>query len=551
MARGAGLDLGRTAARLAVVETGRGGPRLLRYCAADVGAGETAAEAAAADLSGVARKAGRVRVGQGGADLMLRYLPVPQVEDWRLVRLMEFEAREIASRSGAELASSYNLLPVPKELDEDDTMLLGLVREDLLTGLAERLAPIAVESFSPNAIALYNAWLVLGDHQPKTTLIAHFGAGTVDLALVRGTDLYFARSLTTPLEKRDATLAAKLGTDAARARALAHKHLDLKAALGERLNVDAERVTRPVLMLYEALPTLLSGAVTLCKAQARLRELTLERVLLTGGSSLARGFPEMLGDRLRVPVELWNPSSQVDSSALPAEDAQRLERDGPAATVALGLGLSAADPDLYALEILTAGARRKRNFAERGIWSVVAGVAAAVFLGLAWWRHGALAEEGESAARRARAQFSAVSSANARTAELLAKIASEEQLGRELATRAAIGASARRFLEFFEGELPENLWLESWAVSLESGKDWGRLAGEEVPVVKAAGRAEDDASVASQQFSAFAGKMQAVAGGAESIRPVTDARSKEFEWSLKAVLLASADAAPLEGGAQP
>ncbi|MEK7864164.1 MAG: hypothetical protein AAB295_13005, partial [Chloroflexota bacterium] len=299
--------------RFAVAEAGRGGARLTRYLSTDVEPGETPGDAAAATLATAARKHGRVRVGLGGSDLMLRYLPVPQVEDWRLTRLMEFETREIASRSGAELASSYNLIPVPKELDEDDTMLLGLVREDLLEAQAEKLAPIAVESFSPNAIALYNAWLALGDHQPKTTLLAHFGAGALDLALVRGTDLYFARSLTTPLEKRDSTLASRLGVDALRARGLIHKHLDLRVTLGEHLGADADRVTRPVLPLYEGLPTLLSGAVTLCKAQARLRELALERVLLTGGGALARGLPEMLADRLRVPVEIWNPAAEMDA----------------------------------------------------------------------------------------------------------------------------------------------------------------------------------------------------------------------------------------------
>lgn len=532
---GAGLDLGRSRVRLAVADAGRGGPRLLRYLSAEVEAGETPVAAAAAALGAAARKLGRVRVGLGGADLMLRYLPVPQVEDWRLVRLMDFETREIASRSGAALASSYNLLPVPKELDEDDTMLLGLVREDLLEAQAAQLAPIAVESFTPNAIALYNAWLALGDHQPRTTLLAHFGAGTLDLALVRGTDLYFARSLTTPLERRDATLAQKLGVDATRARALIHKHLDLRVVVGERLGADADRVTRPVLPLYEGLPTLLSGAVTLCKAQARLRELALERVLITGGGAAARGFVEMLHDRLRVPVEVWNPAAELDDAALSAEDAERLAADGPAATVALGLALSAADSELYALEILTAGARRRRDFAERGVWSIAAGAAAAIFLGLAFWRHGAIAAESEAAAKRAKSQVGRVQAANERTEELLQRVAAAEQLGRELATRLAIGESARRFLGLAEAELPESLWLDSWSLRLENGKDWGSTV--DVPVVRVAGRSGEEARIAAQQLSAFAGRLQALTGDASRVLPSAPT-GKELNWSLKALLLA-------------
>lgn len=552
MARGLGLDLGRTGVRLAQAESARGGARLLRYVSDALEAGESPAEAAAAALGATARKLGRARVGLGGADVMLRYLPVPQVEDWRLERLMEFEAREISSRSGAELASSYNLLPVPKELDEDDTMLLGLVREDLLEGQAERLRGIEVESFTPNAIALYNAWLAVGDHQPKTTLIAHLGAGTLDLALVRGSDLYFARSLTAPLEKRDANLASKLGTDAARARALIHKHLDLRAGVGERLNVDAERVTRPILPLYESLPTLLSGAVTLCKAQARLRELTLERVLLTGGGAMANGLVELLGDRLRVPVEIWNPADLLDAEALPAADAERLRADGPAATLAIGLALSAADSGLYALEILTAGARRKRVFAERGLWSVAAGVLAVAFLGLSFWRSGQLADEAKKTAQIARTQWKAQQDASGRTAELLLQIEAEEKLAHELATRVAIAESARRFLTFLEGELPESLWVETLVLTLEGGKDWNRAAAETLPVLKASGRADEETSVASRQVSEFAGRLNSVAGGAEVARPSTRSQSRDLEWTIRAMLQSfggAGDEAEAEEGA--
>lgn len=551
MARGVGLDLGRTGVRLAVAEWARGSAKLTRYQSDAVEAGETPADAAAASLGALARKSGKVRVGLGGSDLMLRYLPVPQVEDWRLVRLMEFEAREIASRSGSELASSYNLLPVPKELDEDDTMLLGLVREDLLEGQASRLAPMAVESFTPNAIALYNAWLALGDHQPKTTLLAHLGAGTLDLALVRGRELYFARSLTTPLEKRDGLLAAKLGTDAARARGLIHKHLDLRVVLGERLNPDAERVTRPILSCYEALPTLLSGAVTLCKAQARLRDLVLERVLLTGGGSQAVGLAAVLSDRLRVPVELWNLAAELDTAELPAEDAARLQEDGPAASLAIGLALTAANPELYALEILTAGARRKREFSERGIWTVLASVAAAGFLSLAFWQNGRLAEQSQAASKRAMGQVNAVKNANARTTDILAKVAAEEVLSRELATHAALGESARRFLDFVEGELPESLWLETWSLRLEGGKDWGRPASEDLPVLEATGRSEEDARVASQQFSDFSGKLRALTRGGEVVKETIRPQSKELEWSLKAMLLAPPDTGEAAAEAKP
>ena len=542
MSRGAGLDLGTAHVRAARLRHVSGAVRLERYLRGDTRADEAPAEAARQEFGGEARKLGALRVGIGGSDLMLRYLPVPPVEDWRLERLMDFETRELESRSNAALASSYNLLPVPKELDEDDTMLLALVREDLLEEEAGRLAPLAVEAFMPNAVALYNTWLALGDHQPATTLIAHLGAGTLDLALVRGSDLYFARSLTTQLAQRDRTLAERLGTDPLRARELVHRHLDLRLATGQRLGPDAERVTRPLLPLYESLPTLLSGAVTLCKAQARLRELSLERVLLSGGAAHTRGLVEFLADRLRVPVEVWDPSEMVDADALPAAEAEALAEDGPGSAVALGLALSQADPDLYALEILTAAARKKRAFRERGLYLVLAGVLAVAYLGFATWREGRLADAAEKAARTARTQVQRIRQADAQAQELLARLERARLLNAELTARAGMGLSAHRFLAHVERALPESLWLTTWAARFEGGANWGRDDLDQVPVMDAAGHAVEESRVASQEFSAFAGRLQQLVGSEEAVLPSARPRGRDLEWSLRAMLLAAPDA---------
>jgi Tfp pilus assembly PilM family ATPase len=540
MARGSGLDLGRSAVRFATIDARKGDRSLQRYVVGDVEAGEAPAEAAAVVAGTAARKGGPVRVGLTGSDLMMRYLPVPPVEDWRLERLMEFEVRELEGRSGSTLATSYNLLPVPKDLDEDDTMLLALVREDLLDHDLEGLGGMPVQAFSPNAVALYNAYLALGDHEPSTTLIANLGAGTLDLALVRGTDLYFARSVTTPLEKRDETLATKLGTDPLRARGLIHKHLDLRAATGERLGTDAERVTRPLLPLYESLPTLLSGVVTLCKAQARLRELKLDRVLVTGGAAHTRGLDEFLGARLRVPVTVWNPAEMVDPSALSDDDADALQADGPACAVALGLALTAADSDLYALEILTAEAKRKKAFAERGVWNILAGCAAAAFLGLAFFLRGSLADAAESNATSQRRTLQAADKAHAEALGLLERVATQEALHAELVARFALNRSAFELLRMLETELPGPLWAESFAVRMEGGKDWG-YEDRDVPVVHIEGRAEEDPRAASQMFGEFQARLESLVprgpAGESGVKATATPRGRDLEWALRVVLV--------------
>jgi Tfp pilus assembly PilM family ATPase len=510
---------------------------LTRYHSVEVESGETSIEVTEDAFGNLRKKTAPLRVGLTGSDVMVRYLPVPPVEDWRLERLMEFEVREIEARSGSPLATSFNLLPVPKELDEDDTVLLGLIKEELLGEWLEACGKLPVQGFTPNSIALYNAFLALGDHAPSVTLLANIGAGTIDLALVRGSELYFARSVTTGLDQRDSTLGGRLGVDSLRARRLIHKHLDLRGALGERLSSDAERVTRPLLPLYDSMPTLLSGVITLCKAQARLRDLSLDRILLTGGGALANGLEEFLNKRTGVPVEVWNPVEMLDSDGLLDDQFDDLEADGTAATVAIGLALSAADPELYALEVLPASARKKRDFQEKGIFSVIAAVLAVIFLLVELQVYSGQATELSNRSRLLSAQAKSAQDNDRIADDLALQLETETKLYQELVARHAIQRSAQEILAALEQWLPDNLWVDSFEVGMAPGEDWD-LSGRSVPVVTIRIRGENRARRAADAFTEFSEKVKEVLPGKEqAIQIASKERGRNPEWTLTAVLL--------------
>ena len=539
MATGSALDLGSHRVRFASAKAGKNEVELVRYMSGAPSRGERPAEAAQSMFGSEVKRGYTLRVGLTGADLMMRYLPVPRVEDWRLERLMEFEIREIEERSGSSLASSYNLLPVPQGLDDEETMLLGLVREDFLDDTMAQMPSMSVQAFSPNAIALYNAYLSLGDHEPCTTLLASLGNGTLDLALVSGTELYFARSVSTVLAKRNQTLATALGINESQAETLIHKHCDLGLALRTVQSTDVDRVTRPLLPMYESLPTLLSGVVTLCKAQARLNELNLDRVLLTGGAADTKGLVDFLADRMRVDVSRWNPSEMIEIEALSDEEAVQLEKDGCAATIAIGLALGAANSDLYALEILTSDAKKKRDFAERGIFHILMAVAAAAYIALSLIVMGGLADDAEAVSRTMRQTQQKNERNHQQALDLIEKIEERSVIFSDLRNRQAIGDSAYNFMNYLENNLPSSLWVESMSIQLDDGKDWGR-EGERIPVLTVRGRAEEDVRGATADFSRFHQQFAAVIPGGESaVTPSQNPRGKSLEWSIKAHLLNS------------
>ncbi|MCA8971882.1 MAG: hypothetical protein KDC95_18995, partial [Planctomycetes bacterium] len=73
-----------------------------------------------------------VVTGLSGRELILRYVRVPQVPDWQLAKLMEFEVDEISGQAGGSLSADYNLLPIANEMTGEDTVLLALAKDSHL-----------------------------------------------------------------------------------------------------------------------------------------------------------------------------------------------------------------------------------------------------------------------------------------------------------------------------------------------------------------------------------------------------------------------------------
>jgi len=354
---------------------------------------------------------------------------------------------------------------------------------------------------------------------------------------VRGAELYFARSVSTSLTQKDQALANSLGIDAARARGLIHKHVDLRGALGQRLGSEAERVTRPLVSLYDPLPTLLGGVITLCKAQARLQDLSLDRILLTGGGANARGLTELLTQRCGVQAELWNPAEQIDIASLDDSQAEDLESDGLAATVAIGLALSAGDKDLYALEILSKDARKKRDFQQRGIFSLLAGALALGFLVLDFVIQSGRASELAANASRLDRQAKTTLENDRRAEELELQLVAANAVYSDLRARAAMRTTADQMLKALSQHLPSNLWVESFNLELSPADDWG-MTGSPVPTVSVTLRGEDRAQRAADAFTDFSERVkQELPGGDQAIRIVSKDRGRNPLWTLTAVLL--------------
>src|SRR6185503_8441386 len=189
-------------------------------------------------------------------------------------------------------------------------VLLALARETLLAEHQEGMDQVGgkLDAFMPSALGLYNAFLrygVIGDE-------------TLNVVLVRGADLVFARNLSGGSRLFDKALAERFGIDEARARAYKTSEGTLDTSRPFK-DPNQEKGARALAAPAGQILSLLQSAVVFAKSQVKISSLKLDRVLLCGGGARLPGLTAYLSRGLSVPVELFDPFRVVDLSKLDPE----------------------------------------------------------------------------------------------------------------------------------------------------------------------------------------------------------------------------------------
>ena len=420
------------------------------------------------------------RIGLTGRDVNIRYTRVPRVPDWQLRKLMRFEVEEIGDQSGAEVSSDFNVLPALPEIEDEDVVLLGMARDRLLEQHLDGLAAIGgkLDAFSPNSLALYNAWLRYGVIEEDTVLLANIGHQNLDVILVRGPDLLFARNLTGGSKLFDDALADRFGVGARKAEEIKIRMATLEPG-ARYADANQEKASRAVLGAAGQLLSLLQSTVAFCKSQVKASALKVDRVLLCGGGARLAGLPAYLSQAMGVPVELFDPFRVVETGGLDPETADLLEAHRLESVVALGLATMASDPAAYSIEILPGRVRKQREF-----WGGTAWMIAAAILALAYVVYDGVQASRELSEAKARlvtanARFAKASKTHKRTEELLARNAELQDLSLQLRDAAGAGEQLARLLDVLQRRMPQSFWLNELGSSM--GEDPNLRVVREAP----------------------------------------------------------------------
>ncbi len=477
------------------------------------------------------------RIGLTGRDLNLRYVRVPRVPDWQLRKLMRFEVEDVGGQTGEGVASDFNLLPEMPEIDGEDVVLLAMAKEGLLDKHQDGLKACggSLDAFSPNALALYNAWLRFGVIEGDTVMVANIGHNNIDVIISRGPDLLFARNLAGGSRLFDEAIGQRFGVSLGKAEEVKLQYATLDPSARYE-NSNQEKASRAIAGAAGQLQSLLQSTVLFCKSQLKIQGLKIDRVALCGGGAALDGLPAWLGNAMGVRVELFDAFRMVETSGLDPETADRLEEYKLESVVALGLATMASDPEAFSVEILPDSLKKRREFWGGTAFLVAAGLLGALYLGWEAYRQSDQLGGIETQVSKLSRDLKRAQSTHQETLALMEQNGELEKEALEYQALLGSGEQLVRTLEVLDDRMPDEYWLSRLESRWSFDDELGVGRALERPILHLEGRARQGTGQMSVLHASF---LEALREELDGVRmksaPRFDGSSFELDLTLLAI----------------
>lgn len=344
-----GLDIGSSSVKVCEIQTSGKGAAL-RHKIMKLGSAPIPADAIVdgdiMDSSAVAQ-AIRQAVGQqriknkdvaislSGQQVMVKKVTFPLMSPAELAESVRWEAESFfpAGQGMDAYALDFDVL---EERPQDGNMDVVLVacRKDKLESYVSCVAQagMATRVVDVDVFALQNAHEVNNPPAGPDEVVAlvNLGGTFANLAMLVGRRAMFWRDISWGTTR----YLDKIQEDWGVSREGAHALLSGQPAEGH----SPSEVQSSLNSVSEAFGDELARTIDFFRSSFKVDR--LDRVQLAGGGSMVEGLPETLKDRLRVPVDRFNPFQGLDTD--PAVDTGVMRQIGGGAAVAVGLALRQA-----------------------------------------------------------------------------------------------------------------------------------------------------------------------------------------------------------------
>ena len=322
-------------------------------------------------LKNMGVKAGNPHTLVPGRDVYYRFVVVASNNPKMIEQQVRMEADEIGGEDANILADYIS----GSDFDYAPAIHVALAREEVIDHFANSLTNAGVEigPMIPGCSALYQAYLISGDTDSEhVQMHANIGDDSTDVILVRESQLLYARSISIGVNDFITRLLPEYGGDRDAIRQVLFTQIDLRPSVAAD-NLSGDRGVEAGQEVASRIFQQITSTIMLAKGAMKAPKLDARKIILSGAGAAIPGLRELMMNRVRKTVEVFDPLRNVDIEGVDDQTQETCQSYRPALALAIGLAAQAGDPKSQTKAVFEpASVRRRREFLHKSLFLYMA-----------------------------------------------------------------------------------------------------------------------------------------------------------------------------------
>ena len=277
-------------------------------------------------------KSNQVVTGVSGHSVIIKNIVLPPMSIEELEESIDWHAEEHIPYDLSDVSLDYH---VTSEDEDSTNVMIAACKKERLDNIKQAIqlsgkSPIVIDV---DTFALQNCYEL--NYQPdesQVVTLLNIGASTMNVNIVQGTRSLFTRDITVGGSQFTDILQKSLGYSFDQAEAV-------KRGVAEAMEDVDEKAIEPLMNNVTEMVTMeIQKTFDFYRATAEDDELSVDKILISGGGSKLVGLAEDLASRLEVPVEVLDPFRQIKVDTRKF-DPDYLSEIMPEMAVAVGLAI--------------------------------------------------------------------------------------------------------------------------------------------------------------------------------------------------------------------
>ena len=320
-----------------------------------------------------------------GQSAFIRFVKLPPVgeEEDRIKQIVEFEAKQNVPYPMDEVIWDYQLIGSVEGESEIETMFV-VVKNDIINSLTGAIEGIGKDPMLIDVAptAAYNAARANGIGDADCSMILNIGGRCSSLIFI-DSGRFFVRTI--PIAGFTVTqqISKEFGISFSDAEELKKKHgfVALGGAYEEPDSEVAATVSKIVRNVMTRLHSEINRSINVYRSQQKGTKPT--KLYLAGGSSVMAFTPRFFSEKLKMPVEYFNPFQVVSLS--PNIDKEALAEVAHMFSEVIGLGLRRATVCPIEISLVPQTIKSIQEFRKKSLFFYASAASVVCCLLILWW----------------------------------------------------------------------------------------------------------------------------------------------------------------------